>query len=432
MYNLIIKYNHEIKCGFIDIDKSRFLEYTEEKLVEKYKNLNESDILSLRDYPCLIASEGAGSKFYVVKIESIERNYSFFRVSYEVLSGLNYDLVESISDVLDIKFRGGEVYRTHWALKSVDLKKVQAVQDAISDFSDDLIDNEFGEDLEVYLDKIESLSDFIEFLSKLESSKDYEWYFRGQASSGYQLTPSLFRVNEESILNKEKEYELCNEILIANHKDFEKDGCAFDKLVRMQHYSLPTRLLDITSNPLVALYFACSEVEDSAGEVFVFKVLNNEVKYPESDSVSCISNLYNLRFLEKEKIVASIDDSESSSGVDVANILDRLAGFVKHEKPFFENRIKSDNLNKIFFVKPRMSDSRIIAQSGAFFIFGENAFLEGTENFSIRKICIKGKDKNKIIKQLDKVGINEKFLFPYIERTSKYLKEKHTGPVRRE
>ena len=38
----------------------------------------------------------------------------------------------------------------------------------------------------------------------------------------------------------------------------------------MQHYGLPTRILDITANTLVALYFAVSENEDKDGVVYLF------------------------------------------------------------------------------------------------------------------------------------------------------------------
>ena len=60
-------------------------------------------------------------------------------------------------------------------------------------------------------------------------------------------------------------------------------------LVRMQHYDLPTRLLDITTNPLIALYFACADGVDYDGEVIIFQLPLARVRYFDSDTVSCLS-----------------------------------------------------------------------------------------------------------------------------------------------
>ena len=47
-------------------------------------------------------------------------------------------------------------------------------------------------------------------------------------------------------------------------RDFSECKSALDYLVQMQHYGLPTRLLDVTTNPLVALYFACQPAGDTS------------------------------------------------------------------------------------------------------------------------------------------------------------------------
>ncbi len=81
------------------------------------------------------------------------------------------------------------------------------------------------------------------------------------------------------------------------------------------------------------------------------------------------------------------------------------------------------DLNDIVLVKPKQSNKRILAQAGAFFAFGLTSELTDSNRVGIRveRITVVGDRKAKILDELDKLGINEKTLFPEIERAARYL-----------
>lgn len=110
------------------------------------------------------------------------------------------------------------------------------------------------------------------FLQKLEQLKDKyplkEIFFRGQSKFYEKIQPSIYR-NEEWITNEEN---IFREYILRNPDDFSGEKTTFEKLVKMQHYSLPTRLLDITANPLVALFFAVEKRIEDDGDFIVFAI----------------------------------------------------------------------------------------------------------------------------------------------------------------
>ena len=76
----------------------------------------------------------------------------------------------------------------------------------------------------------------------------------------------------------ENENRIINDALVNCPFDFESNPTNFDKLVKLQHYGYPTRLLDLTNNALVALYFAVSSGADTDGEIIIFNE-NNDLAY---------------------------------------------------------------------------------------------------------------------------------------------------------
>lgn len=136
---------------------------------------------------------------------------------------------------------------------------------------------------------VKSVSDFITTITdtiKTDKQSDEvysrnEYLFRGQSNEKYSLVPSLGRLGSghSDIYFVER-----NMISMARRKlpsVFTNDLQPLELLGLLQHYGIPTRLLDITENALVALYFACIENHDKNGEVFIFKNDKRDVSdYP--------------------------------------------------------------------------------------------------------------------------------------------------------
>lgn len=96
--------------------------------------------------------------------------------------------------------------------------------------------------------KFESLE---ELLNKVDVRPldDKEYLFRGHSNSEYLIQPSIFRINNAT------EHDIYSYIM-TEHYDVFKGMKPLEVLSKMQHVGVATRLLDLTQNPLVGLFFA--------------------------------------------------------------------------------------------------------------------------------------------------------------------------------
>lgn len=149
---------------------------------------------------------------------------------------------------------------------------------------------------------IKTLEDFIKQIKDLKPCEEgYVRFYRGQ-SVDKPLVPNVFR--EKCFIDNEGE--IYNEIINKKPEEFSNCKCTFDYLVKMQHYGTPTRLLDITSNPLVALYFACSE-NPQKPTVYCLDIPVRLMKNYNSDSVTILSTMARFDELSKNEVLKAVD-----------------------------------------------------------------------------------------------------------------------------
>lgn len=224
-----------------------------------------------------------------------------------------------------------------------------------------------------------TLTEFIEEFARYSSGSDYLKCFRGQQDSSWPNVAGIFRPDLKELLKNEKR--AVRELISVQPHEFASDETMFDKLVRMQHFGLPTRLLDVSLNALVALYFATDPGPvggiPSDGMVTAFAIQPEHEKWFDSDAVSCIANLANMTSEEKTEINRLRKDLKgdisSASNIKKFNkydVIQRLHQFIRSEKPYFQPIINPIDLFVPYFVHPKMSNRRILAQSGAFILYG--------------------------------------------------------------
>ena len=160
---------------------------------------------------------------------------------------------------------------------------------------------------------------------------------------------------------------------------------AWKHVLVAQHYRLPTRLLDWSTNPLVALYFA---VEGQ----------------PELCSDKCAHD-------ERE-----VDDGKHRSVVYV----------LRHRDSFSVQSLAKANSKPPLYhgdqdpgvIRPPAIDKRIVAQNGVFTVSREPTKPVRVD----AAFYIKAKHREDILQQLDVCGVNHKTVYPDLEHLGEYLK----------
>lgn len=117
-----------------------------------------------------------------------------------------------------------------------------------------------------------------------------QWIFRGHSNAAFELIPSVGR-DECTSANRQKHEDSLFTIFRREAQGYltSLPSTEWEWLALAQHHGLPTRLLDWTYNPLVALYFTVAAEETVDGVVFALRAPKQAAKQVREGSPFAIS-----------------------------------------------------------------------------------------------------------------------------------------------
>lgn len=296
--------------------------------------------------------------------------------------------------------------------------------------------------------KIKQIRCTAEFIKEIDSIKrninvgeinnpEKSFFYRGQSIIFPELKPGIFRKKISLIENEDK---MISEFIRLKPHEFKNIENDFDMLAKMQHYGLKTRLLDITRNPLIALYFACSSSLKEDGEIFI--ICPDKVYNSTDFIVQLFSSFYKKSLFANESLEYVLKEAERSL---------RLKGILYESSEYehIEETIKKiiDNKNEPICVLPAIFNEREARQRSGFLLFPDMISCKSTDlNTDKGDLCFIKKiidykasvinkmkssiyvDKNRkehILNELKELSIDQSYIFPELEYTAEEINLKY-------
>ncbi len=291
-------------------------------------------------------------------------------------------------------------------------------------------------------ESVECVSHLIGVCSAIQAEHpDSVLYYRGEHKDSWDLRPSVMRKTKKGgYIWRKKESDMLLDLMSVRPEDFNNTTSALAQWVLAQHHGLKTRLLDVTRNPLVALFASC-ESECRNGRLHVFTVPKDLKKSFNSDTISIIANFSKLTSAEQDLLLGrtgediSKRDPDAPLDIGYEHAMRRLYHLIRQEKPHFEKRINPRHLYQVYVVEPQQSFERIRAQSGAFLISAFHERFERSEVlkyntgipiYDYGKLVVPKEKKERIREELRLLNVTHDTLFPGLDEAARAITDRHS------
>lgn len=261
------------------------------------------------------------------------------------------------------------------------------------------------------------------------SSMEYIKIFRGVSCVDYDYVPALARPlsDKRSVINTPLMLEdvMIQKAMLRMPEILTDQILPIRTITKLQHFGLPTRLLDFTTNALVALFFAC--------QVTSRKNLNKDGKV-----LMCFENHIQSCYSPKINAIADMRQYSPWTTTPIQSYLEYLEtkAYWRFSKAELENKFSIiDDLRFPVFFYSEASTERIRRQQGLFLLFptliGPDPYFNESEEHKhlclsdkltewnpteATELIIPSKAKSKLVRDLGNLGINKSFLFPEPDR----------------
>ena len=279
---------------------------------------------------------------------------------------------------------------------------------------------------------IGSLSEYLDIIERIKKRYVNGWntpastslLYRGISNEKYELLPSVFRKQFDKDGDKEIEnsrYLAYVERDVRLIRDFRSEACGIIRNVDIndiprwaehaQHFGVPTRLLDFTSNALVALFFSCMDEQALYNGAVWMLHKNNYMEFwlrnytnRQENADELLANIFNGRnkeiqypYIYKPYYFDMRLSAQSSHFMVWGN----------NRKPFEEMIVKNQ------YMEPEPAGSTEVSK-----------YIDDPEHF-LFKVIVKASCKHRLLRQLEDIGINHKSLFPGLDGLGRYIEFKY-------